>query len=470
MIKLKKFLVLLFVAIIGVALVGCGGEKEPEKEKLPAPTSFEINFAIYEGDENSPYVLIGGNDMYLTVVVNDGADPGVTWAIDDSGNASLTADTDGSAIITGLKGGNAVVTATSTADATMTDSVTVEVIEDSNFNNVVLNAKAEILAVLPEYATANFTLPQPSNENVKAVYKDSGKNVWADGIFQYSYTEDTIYTFYLRLTFKTITLDSTLTIKLVADTEKNSFEAVDYASDAVTAYIANITNDTDQTYKVSADLDAAYIDSSTNLAAFKLLGDFTADEAGMVVNVKWENNSTSDPIVVCTANDGQYMTYSKPLVDATCTINVYLTCGTKTSIVKLNLTAVGYTPDEVYAYFVESGLCPITDGQTFSKSFFKVNITDTTKKFKKLSIVWTSSDESILTYVESSTIFKKVGTGEVTITAKFYYDYSTETVMVDQYDENGNLLKDEDGNVIQAEEIQEKYDWMKEYTFKLTVQ
>lgn len=470
---LKKIMILLFVGLLALVLVACTTEEpEPEEQQLPAPTELKIELSIFDGPESSPYVLVG-NKMYLDVVVDDGADDSVTWEIS---NAKATLETeDNRAVITGVSGGTAVVTATSTKNTALKDSITIEIVDTANFNDALVAAKAHIEESLPTYAASNFELPKVDNDVIKVAYR-SGKNVpWNDGVFPYStlYSStvgDTIYAFYVKLTYHGVVLDTQLTIKMVADINANDFTAIEYAKKAITEAMAHVVDN--GTQKFGESTTGGYMNASTKKYTIDIHGDFTAEEAGQLVSITVAIDDATAPLSVTKNESGSYaLGYSKPLVDTRVQVDVYIKSGTNNDIVKLFIVAEGYQPDEILQYFISQSLCPAQE-YTLTKSFFQLYATDKTKKFTKVSVKWTVEDEDLLKYNEKNNVCTKASAtaqGETTLTGVFYYGYSERKIMVDVLDEQGNLVKNEDGTVKQEEVIQEVYTWKQEYKFHIIV-
>lgn len=473
--KFKKLFMLLFVALFAVTLFGCDNSgDDPVEQEKPAPTSITIQLDAYDGaSEEEAYVLIGGDNMVLSAEVNEGADPGIQWTVDANGKVEIVTTEDNTVEIKAVKAGNTTVTCTSTKDTSVFATKNVVVVSSTDATAVLIAAKEEVIAALPDYTTGEFKLPVPSDDNVTATYRNSGSVEYANGTFKETYTEDLTVAINVTLKYKTSVIDFKVEkVKLVDSLTKNSFEAVKYANAKILEDMnaKAISTDDSNILIVNASLTSFYTDATTALPAIKLISSFTEEEAGKPVTVLWESVTTSDPVQIKTNADGTYyMTYSKPLADTYCDVNCSMYSGSTPSIIKFRFIAAGYTPEEVLDYAIDKLNFPL-DNAVVTKTYLKVPVSDTTKKFTKLKIVWTSLDTSVITFSESQSIFKLVDTsytGTVQIKAVLYYNMKTQTALVDKVDENGNVVKDEDGKVVQEEVEQIICDWSKEVTLNI---
>jgi len=491
MAKIKNLFLLIFVAVIGIVLVGCNPTVDPVEEpddSLPAPTELEVLPTIYDGSEKDPYVLIG-NKMYLDAIVNDGADDAVTWAVSNE-KGKLTVE-DNRAIVEGMKGGNVVITATSVADPSKSASYTIEVVESEDFTVVLGLAKEQILAAMPEYATGEFVLPVPENENVQVIYRSKTNEKWADGKFHAAYSEkegDLLYGFSFKLSFKGQTQDSQTTIRLVKDAAKNDFTAIDFATAKVNEFMADKIAVENGSQKISeATVGMAKNADFQNMYALALPGNIAAEEAGQDVEITWDlENETSGLMIKQSGSGTYYLVYDKPLADTRVQLNANYKTGNNRSISKLFVISAGYTPEEVLAYFQANKLTPTGGNQ--AKANFTVSTVDTTKKFKKVTVVYSvPANNGVLSYTAptgtaTSGIFKKVAAGETDIIATFYYGLVIRDVEVDAKDANGNLiyetdpetgaeLLDENGKKIvkKVTEKQESYTWKQEFVIHVQI-
>ncbi len=281
---------------------------------------------------------------------------------------------------------------------------------------------------------------------------------------------DTIYIFSCQLTYHKVTLDFQLQVKVVSDAKNNTFEALKYAYNKIEESMSKLVEyDKDgKEQKLGAESEGASLDAATKLYKWALLGDFAAEEAGKDVKVTWEVVTSAAPISIKVNDENKtYLYYDKPLADTRVQVNAQLNCGENNSIVKLFFNVQGYTPSEVFDYFVSNNLVP-KDGTECTSITLKIYNSDTTKKFKKVTVVWTVEDESICEYVEKSNFLKRVKKGSTVVHGVFYYNYNERKIMADKFDENGNLVKDELGNVVQEEQIQQTYDWKYEVDLNVT--
>ncbi len=472
--KVSKFLLLVLMMVLGFAVVGCGGKDtdQPIEPDPIAPTAITVDATIYSGSESEKYV-VAGNKMYVEAIVEgpEGCDETIDWSID--GNAATLEVEDGVAVLTGVKGGNVTVIAKSKVDATVTGSYVAEVVDSEDFNAIVVAAKDAVVAALPEYVTADFTLPQPENPNVKISYMSKLKKAWADGTFKFAdaydeKTGDVTYVFYGVFQYHNVKKEFELSVKAVGDAIDNDFYALSAAKKQVedmfevktiNPEFKDIIDNGDGTYSVSLPQTAKIEGNSQE------------------ITIEWSVESGSGLSI----KNGNQLLYTKPLVDSLCQVNAIYKAKNNNEISKLYLTASGYTPEEVWEYFKlknfkNSYYNSITDTFACSSAGFTIPTTDTSKKFKALTVEYAIAEgsETYITYTAPSGTtttgtMRKQSAGEATIIATLYYNKSVRTVMVDKFDESGNLVKDEQGNVVQEEQQQVVCDWSKEFTFTITL-
>ena len=477
--KLTKLLVLVLFVVLGITLVGCGGEETPPEPEKIAPTAITVDATIYSGSENEKYV-VAGNKMYVEAEVEgpEGVDETVEWSIE--GSAATLEVEDGVAVVTGVKGGNATVTAKSTVDANITGSYVVEVVDSEDFNEIVVAAKDEVLENLPEFATADFKLPQPSNPNVKLTYMSKLKKTWADGTFKFSdaynaKNGDSLYVFYGTFQFHGVKKEFEFSIKCVGDAKNNDFVALATAKAQVEAIFAetknisstfkNLIENTDGTYTLKLP-DKVKVEGYDQDVAVEW-----ALESGNGLSIKYDEGNVNPRLI-----------YSKPLVDSQCQVNaIYKAKNNNNDISKIFLTAIGYTPDEVWEYFKlkcfnSKYYNSSTDTFATNLKGFTVPTNDTSKKFRLLTVEYEvlAGSEGVLSYTAptgsgTTGTFRKEGTGEAQVKITLYYNKNVRTVMVDKFDEAGNLVKDADGNVVQEAKEQIVCDWSQEYVVKFTL-
>ena len=462
---------------------------------------------IYDGKDNDKYVLVG-NDMYLSAVVNDGANDEVTWTIDNATRASIKEE-DGSCVVTGLKGGMVNVTATSKHDANVKATIAIEVVPSTNYNQVLIDTITEIQSQLPEYTAADFQLPVIDNEKIQVVYYSKNHTKWADGVYKLelpytialtvnaenfandtyytradgvytkatSYTEgekyytldDIAYTFYVNVSYRGAKSETTMTVKNVKNAEVNDFSAIEAAKQLVSTGVKDVVENLEAPQKIGVNATGVVVNGTTY--TYNLPSYATVEETGQLVEITWEDEDTSDNVSLKTAvsekgNTIYYISYdrNKMLADTRVQMNCNFKSGSNRDVIKFHFVIEGDSADDVIKYCVAQGLCP-ANGATITKSFFKLSETDTTNKYKSLKIVWVV-DDKMLTYANGVCTFKASGT--TTLKGTFYYGLVSQTVLVDTLDENGNLVKDENGNVVQHEEVQESYTWKKEVEITIT--
>lgn len=472
MIKIRKMLVLVFALLFAIILVGCDKTEEPKEPDPIAPTAITIDATIYSGSESEKYV-IKGNKMYIEAEFEgpEGYDEGLDWAIEGN-NATLEVE-DNVAVVTGVTAGNALVTAKSKIDANVKAEYTVEIVDDEDFNQAIVNAKDEIVEALPTYVTADFTLPQPKNPNVKVSFMSKLKKQWSDGVFKFAdaYVAskgDVTYVFYGTFTFHGVKKEFEFSVKCVGDAVNNDFYALSAAKEQVEAMF------------VEKNISSKFkdiIDNADGTYSISLPTSITVEGVSQAIAVEWAVESGSGLSI----KNGNQLLYTKPLVDTQCQVNAIYKAKDNNEISKLYLIAVGYTAEEVWAYFKTacyktSYYNSATDTFSSSSAGFTVPTTDTSKKFKLLSVEYEVLEESasILSYTaptgsNTTGTFRKLGTGDAKVKVTISYNKVVRTVMVDKFDAEGNLVKDEEGNVVQEETKQVVCDWTQDFEIVITL-
>ena len=487
MAKIKNYLLVVLMAFVAFALVGCGGGEV----ELPAPTEIQINFDIFDGSESDPYVLVG-NQMYLSAEVNAGADSAVTWSLAATDRAEL-AEEDGSAVITAKAAGNIEVTCASVKDPNVKATVTIEVVLDDDYNAVLADAINQIKEQLPVYVAGDFELPKLDNENIKVTYLSKFKDPWADGVFKYVYEGlDIDYQFYVKLSYRGASTESILQVKVVKDVNDNAFINIEKAQQIIDTFMSNYTNtvagrviNENTEGMVLASADNPW--NQTEYPGLLLPGSTTAEQTGEVVKVWWE----TETVVGGTLNlkkyeqvDAEpmyYVTYQKALLDTTHQLTAFFQLGNKIAKSVYFVTCDGYDPEEVVAYFIEKGLA-YASPFTLTKAFISVEALDTTKKFSKVSVEYTVEDPSIIKLTEvtkqdstgnkyvSGYRIQAVKNGETTVTATFYYDKKAVVSEQPKLDENGNTMLDPVTNEVVMEQVTTySYAYAYEYKMQITV-
>lgn len=483
MAKIKNYLLVVLMAFVAFALVGC---TEPG---LPAPTEIQINYDIFDGTESDPYVLVG-NQMYLSAEVNAGADPAVTWSLAATDRAEL-AEEDGSAVITAKAAGNIEVTCASVKDPSVKATVKVEIVLTNDYNAVLTDAINQIKKQLPVYVDKDFDLPKLDNENIKITYMSKYKDPWTDGVFRYVYEGlDIDYQFYAKLSYRGASTETILQVRVVKDVNDNAFINLEKAQKLVADFMANYTNDVDgrvineNTEGMTLASDGAEW-NGTDFPGLLLPASTTAEQTGEAVKIWWE----AETVVGGTLNlkkyekaDGEalyYLTYQKALLDTKHQLTAFFQIGSKIVKDVYFVTCDGYDPEEVVAYFVENGKAPASP-YTLTKSYISVDALDSTKKFAKVTVEYSVEDSSIVKltptnktdsagnkYISGYKI-QAVKNGETTITAVFYYDKKTVVSEQPKLDENGNPVLDPETNEVVMEQVT-TYTYAYAYEYKIPV-
>lgn len=484
MAKIRNYLLVVLMAILGLVLVGC----DNGPVELPAPTELTINFDIYDGTENDPYVLVG-NQMYLSAEVNAGADPSVTWTADTNGKAEMTEE-DGSAVITGISGGNITVTCTSTKDATISQTVTIEVVPSNDSNAVLTDAINEIKSQLPVYVDKNFDLPKLGNENVKLTYLSKYKEVWADGVFKYVYEGlDIDYQFYARLAYRGAEVETILNVRVVSDVNDNAFLSIEKAQKIVDEFMSKYTTN-DEGRVLNEQSEGVVTEAEwnqTDYPALLLPTSTTAEQTGVAIRIYWEAANVAGGTLNLKKYEQAgveplyYVTYEKAKLDTVHQLTCFFQLDSKLVKSVYNVTCDGYDPEEVVAYFVENGLA-LASPYTLTKSFVSVEALDTTKKFDKISVEYSVEDAEIVKLTEvkktdstgkqyvSGYRIQGLKNGETNLIATFYYGKTAIESEVDVLDEQGNPVVDPTtGEVLKETVVTYSYSYKYEYKIPFTV-
>ena len=412
--NLKKYLLALLLLVVAFTFVACGEEPEKPVDDTPVDTTVKITEikvfpTIYDGEEESPYVLVG-EEMYVEAELNDGATEVETWEIDNQAIAKMELNPEGGVILTGLKAGSAIVTAKN-PDGSIKDSLTIEVCTSKNAQDVLIAANAEIVAAFPKYIAANTKLPVPENPNVVIKYKDSISNgiKVVNGEYQYDWDEnkgDVNKQISFTLSYHGAKLDSNTYFYEVKDAEKNIYRVVENVEKKIQELFAPyITPDANG--KVTP-----VTESFTGDKAFPSA--YTAEEVGEAVTLVWTSNQTSS-----ISNAG---VYKQGDVDKAVVLSCAVYNSNKDLVSKLAITviAAGATPDDIINYFVSQKYCP-ADGSTVTTTLVKFASSDASKKYPGLSVEW-SCDNEAAKWVESKSSYTLAASGEYTFTGVFYYN------------------------------------------------
>ena len=384
------------------------GEEEASKDfsvkvlKFAAPAEIKIEKGglkldpkAEEGEE--VYLLVKGQSVQLSVEVEEGEDPNVQWTVSRSKYASIE-----EGLLTGLDYGKFTVTATSKSvneDGTQTKaSFDVKVVEDTNPQKVLLNNKNFIEESMPEYIFETCYLPIPENKDVEVVYTDSlGIELW-DAEYIYIEGVDRQETINCTLIYEGEETVFELTVKVVSDPENNEFLALDYAREQL-----------DAMFKPYVGFGAPKV-----AEGFEVPEVFSAEDALFDVEVSYDQVTDYQPYPIKFAyieeevEEGSAeepaktlnLIYTKPNDDATVRIEIYIKTANVDEVIRYNVTAAGYTKEEIIEYLKESSFPAAVEGQ-YSTTGAHVTLAsgDTTGKFAatNLTIAWASNDEEVLT-------------------------------------------------------------------------
>ena len=412
--NLRKYLLALLLLVVAFTFVACGEEPAKPVDDTPVDTTVKISEikvfpTIYDGSEEKPYVLVG-QEMYVEAELNEDATEAETWAIDDPTVAKLEINPEGGVILTGLKAGNAVVTAKN-PDGSITDSLTIEVCDSSNPQDVLIAANTEIINAFPKYIAANTKLPVPANPNVVIKYKNSISNgiKVENGEYIYVWDEakgDVNKQINFTLTYHEAKLDGNTYFYEVKDVNKNIFRVVENVEKKIAEFFAPYT---------TPDASGKLTPVTESFTGEKALpAAYTEEEVGANITLTW----TSDQ----TGSISEKGVYTKGDVDKA----VVLTCtilkedGSAVSKISTTVYAGGSSPDEVIDYFVKQKYCP-ADGATVTTAIVKFATTDSSKKFPGLTVEW-SCDNEAAKWVASKSSYTLAASGEYTFTGVFYYN------------------------------------------------
>lgn len=373
------------------------GEKTESKDFvvvvkcLLAPDAININVGglkAVEGKTDTYYLVAGKEAQFEIEVADEEMSKEVTWTVSNS-RATVSAD----GLVKGVKYGEVKITATSTSagagGVAITDSVTLEVVEHENPLQVLLANKKAIEAQIPRFISSTYEFPMAPNEEVDTLYFDAtsdrtnDENAFYYGEYAYVEGPDRQETIYCVLRYKGEVVEFEFVISVVTNEEDNEFLALDYAQAELDKVFGQYIGGQN---KVSADMEVP--------AAF------TADEAMYDVEISYDSvtDYTPTPIDVNSVDGKLVAQYTKPNDDSIVRIEAYFKTANVDRVVRYNLTAAGYTQEEIVEYLTANVLPqPAADG---SYSLVCAHMTlptgDTTGKFGKLEIEWASSKEEVL--------------------------------------------------------------------------
>jgi hypothetical protein len=189
-----------------------------------------------------------------------------------------------------------------------------------------------------------------------------------------------------------------LTVKVVSDPENNEFLALDYAREQL-----------DAMFKPYVGFGAPKV-----AEGFEVPEVFSAEDALFEVEVSYDQVTDYQPYPIKFAyieeevEEGSAeepaktlnLIYTKPNDDATVRIEIYIKTANVDEVIRYNVTAAGYTKEEIIEYLKESSFPAAVEGQ-YSTTGAHVTLAsgDTTGKFAatNLTIAWASNDEEVLT-------------------------------------------------------------------------
>lgn len=382
MIKTKRFFALVLMAVACFLFVGCG--EEPVKE-LPAPNELSIEADYVELGTNG--IKLGGDDLELSVVVDEGHDDTVTWT--SSNEAVATVDEKGN--VTGVAYGRAIITATAKNGLNAEFPV---VVYGTSANDMLQAAAQYVKDAMPSYIQGGV------DENEKPI-KTKLPCDYLTEFFEYSYisltdreavfTNNRYYTSDAWNDAKVDTLDSIqctikfkqglaysgsrdaiVQIHVVMDLEENDFKAVNIYNEGFDAFFAKLPVDA---YNI-AELALAIPQSS-------------------LLTVKWESTNTS--VISVGKNDDEQMVirYTKPLDDTVVKLTAtVISKSGQGSTKSIELNAKGYSKDDKIEYF-RSVICAdvlALVGQRVSRD---IKLPTIDQQFE-MQIEWASSDAEYL--------------------------------------------------------------------------
>ena len=143
------------------------------------------------------------------------------------------------------------------------------------------------------------------------------------------------------------------------------------------------------------------------------------------------------------------------------------------------ITGDGFGIEGMVQYFIEQEMT-LTNPYVLTKKMVSVRATDKTEKFDLLTVEYTSADETIVKPVESYTgtgvnrtltsyYLQAVNNGTTVVTATFYYNKQAVQVEKVKYDEQGNPVVDENGEVVKETVTEYTATFTYKYEINITV-
>lgn len=399
------------------------GEKTESREFtvivkcLEAPNKISINpgsLKPVEGKERTYYLVLTQTEQLIIEVESEAMSTDVVWKSNKDKKVEISED----GVVKGLEIGKSVITATSTSVGSngerITDSITIEVVEDLNPNKVLLNHKKAILDSVPRFISSNYEFMLPSNTEVVATYTDEKGNELWQGNYEFLEGEDRNEVIYCELTYKGESTKFDFIINVVTDEEDNEFLALDYAENKLNDIFQKYTSADGE--KIRNDIDVP--------------NGFTKEEATYEVGISYETSCDfgTSPVLFNTIDnpDGTQSikaVYTKPNDDTRLMVDLDITTKNVARRVKFFVYAGGYTQDEIVEY-MKANVLPQADAAGEYKltcQHITLPTDDTTKKFKSTKIVWSSSNEAVLTSEGKFANLDLAAQTKVTLTATIQY-------------------------------------------------
>jgi len=396
------------------------GEESQNKEfvvkvkSYEAPDKITIKAGKLKFDEaKGGYLLIAGeeNSVQLEIeVADEEMSTAVVWQVSSQKRASITED----GMLTGKDYGEVKVTAISKAGSVQ-DQIKVFVVEDTSPQKVLLNNKKAIEAQIPRFVTEDIDFPMAPNEDVTTVYKDAQGNELYYGEYVYIYDETSVdrqETLYCTLTYEGNEIEFEFVICIVGDAEENEFLALDYAKEQLDALLNGYVGGT----KFAADLEVPEA--------------FSAEEAMYDVALSYDVVTDYQPSPIKVQKVGEEgaekltAVYNKPNDDAPVRLEIYCKTANNDAVYRYNIKTAGYTQDEIVEYLSSNVLPQPNEAGEYKLVCQHITLptSDTTGKFGKLSIEWTTSDATVLTAAGKFANPGLAAQTSVTLTANIKYE------------------------------------------------
>ncbi len=361
------------------------------------PTSIKINTDGVPSDGSRLVLPIKGTGFLMIETDPIGANAAVTWELS---NENITIATDGT--ITGVLPGPCKITAKSIKDPSVTDSVTITVVKSDESRQILIDEMNKIKGKLPEFVIKDFYLPIPE-QGVEVEYTLEDGSVLEQNRYIYDYNEavgDVKVPVTCKLSLDGDELVETLTLLVVDDPDVNDFTALTFIDNYFKDQFADYLSGND---KLKGDV------------TFKT--EFTAEEAGKEAKVTWGTSAVvgTNPLT----SEGKY---TKPLDDTQIVLSATTEVGNNKQTFRYTFMVAGFTKEEIVQYVTENVLPQKAASGNYELEGANINLPtkDTTRKFGKLAIEWSSSDENTLSSKGQIDV-NLSGNKNVTLTAKIKY-------------------------------------------------